>query len=453
MKRRIENNKNIQKMEQKDIDIYEILKNEEYGTELYTPKCGRVWHSGMANDKDSAKAIWTEDEAGREHFFDKNGKIYKEGEILLFPSKEMRDWSKFFKKGDVLVNKDGDVHIIFERFVDDTYCSFVGKYYLWKENNDTEQFSEKERLLTSDFQKAGKDAAQTYINTIEEKLGGKLNRETLEVEKPQPEFKDGDIVSLEIRYIDSEDVIVETYILHGDYHNVENLNFYAGYRDNITDKVIYNSFVRPDKTSVRKELLRYATKEEKQQLFDALEKEGKRWDSEKKQIVDLKPAFEIGKLYVFNEDDEDGELTIIGKLIDKNESEDTLTFGNQYEIETEKFVTDQAFDLRISVNKELREATENEVELFNKHYAIWKKEKEAKEQPDFKTFDKVLVRLGKEFKWLPAFFIRDRGESFTNRYNVLPLHTGKPADFTSCIPYEGHENFAFTDYDFVDLPF
>ena len=80
-------------MEQKDIDIYEILKDEEYGTELYTPKCGRVWHSGMANDKDSAKAIWTEDEAGREHFFDKNGKIYKEGEVLLFPSKEMRDWN------------------------------------------------------------------------------------------------------------------------------------------------------------------------------------------------------------------------------------------------------------------------------------------------------------------------------------------------------------------------
>lgn len=138
---------------------------------------------------------------------------------------------------------------------------------------------------------------------------------------------------------------------------------------------------------------------------------------------------------------------------DKNESEDTLTFGNQYEIENEKFVTDQAFDLRISVNTELREATENEVELFNKHYAIWKKEKEARKQPAFKTFDKVLVRCGKGFKWLPAFFIRDRGEDFAARYNVLPLHSGKTADFTSCIPYEGHENFAFTDYDFVDLPF
>lgn len=67
--------------------------------------------------------------------------------------------------------------------------------------------------------------------------------------------------------------------------------------------------------------------------------------------------------------------------------------------------------------------------------------------------DKVLVRCGKGFKWLPAFFVRDRGEDFASRYNVLPLHSGKAADFTSCIPYEGHENFAFTDYDFVDLPF
>mgnify|MGYP007060506648 CR=1 FL=1 len=350
MKVRITNNKNIQTMEQKDIDIYEILKDEEYGTELYTPICGKVWHSGMANDKDSAKAIWTEDLDGREHFFDKNGKVSKEGEVLLFPSKEMKDWSKFFKKGDVLVHRDDDIHVIFEGFKDNRYTMFKSKHYLWKECFE-DYSKEQSEMVTFTFRKVSDDEAQTYINTIEKFLGGKLNRETLEIEKPE------------------------------------------------------------------------------------------------------KLTFEIGKLYVFNEDDEDGELTIIGKLIDKNESEDTLTFGNQYEIENEKFVTDQTFDLRISVSKELREATENEVELFNKHYAIWKKEKEAKEQPAFKTFDKVLVRCGRGFNWLPAFFVRDRGEDFASRYNVLPLHSGKAADFTQCIPYEGHENFAFTDYDFVDLPF
>ena len=327
-------------MEQKDIDIYEILNDVEYGTELYTSKCGRVWLSGMANDKDIAKAIWTEDGAGREHFFNKNGKIYKEGELLLFPSKEMRDWSKFFKKGDVLVSKDREVHIIFEKFEDDAFTKFRGKYYLWNECYNEEVF----QMETSVFEKASDDDAQTYINNINKCFGGKLNRETLEIEK--------------------------------------------------TEKL----------------------------------------------------TFEIGKLYVFREEDEDGELTIIGKLIDKNESEDTLTFGNQYEIETEKFVTDQAFDLRISVNKELREATEDEYCTFKEAYTLWEK------QPCFKTFDKVLVSIGSGFKWRPALFIRDHGENCTNRYNVLPLYSGKPADFEHCIPYEGNENIAFADYNSEDLP-
>ncbi len=342
MKVRIANNKNIQTMEQKDIDIYEILKDEEYGTELYTPICGNVWHSGMANDKDSAKAIWTEDGAGREHFFDKNGKIYKEGEVLLFPSNEMRDWSKFFKKGDVLVSKDREVHIIFEKFEDDAFTKFRGKHYLWKECYNEEVF----QMETSVFEKASDDDAQTYINNINKCFGGKLNRETLDIEKPE------------------------------------------------------------------------------------------------------KLKFEIGKLYVFNEDDEDGELTIIGELIGKNESEDTLTFGEQYEIENEKFVTDQAFDLRISVNKELREATENEVELFNKHYDIWKNGKEEKEQPAFKPFDKVLVRSGDNYKWFPALFIRDRGVGFESRHTALPIHSGEPASFAQCISYDGNEYLAFTSDPF-----
>ncbi len=425
-------------MEQKDIDIYEILKDEGRGTELYTPICGRVWHSGIANDKDSAKAIWTEDEDGREHFFDKNGKVSKEGEVLLFPSKEMRDWSKFFKKGDVLVHRDDDIHVIFEGFKDNRYTRFKSKHYLWKECFE-DYSKEQSEMVTFTFRKVSDDEAKTYINTIEKFLGGKLNRETLEIEKPQPEFKDGDIVMS-----DSGTIVLVRGI-----SSTRKIYYHAYMRN----EYIYINQVEGEFFSRISRIKRFATDSEKQQLFDALAKEGKAWDAEKKQIVDLKPAFEIGKLYVFREEDEDGELTIIGELIAKNESEDTLTFGNQYEIETEKFVTDQTFDLRISVNKELREATENEVELLNKHYAIWKKEKEARKQPVFKPFDKVLVRCEKKFKWLPAFFVRDRGDDFAARYNVLPLHSGKAADFTQCIPYEGHENFAFTDYDFVDLPF
>jgi hypothetical protein len=262
------------------INIVEILKDKPQGTKLYSSACGKCKLEEV--DDKSFKISFYNSKfgfmTGGEGYLDKNGKLYDDGECVVFPSKEMRDWRKFsWKKGDVLVNKDGDVHIIFERFVDDTYCSFVGKYYLWKENNDTEQFYEKERLLTSDFQKAGKDAAQTYINTIEEKLGGKLNRETLEVEKPQPEFKDGDIVMS-----DSGTIVLVRGI------SLTRKIYYHAYMDD----ELYINQVEGEFFSRISRIKRFATDSEKQQLFDALAKEGKRWDSEKKQIVGLKPKFD-----------------------------------------------------------------------------------------------------------------------------------------------------------------
>lgn len=157
------------------------------------------------------------------------------------------------------------------------------------------------------------------------------------------------------------------------------------------------------------------------------------------------PCFELGYLYVFKEEDEDGELTIIGKLIGKNESEDTLTFGNQYEIENEKFVTDQAFDLRISVHEELREATEGEAATFQEAFTLWKK---SKNQPSFRIFDKVLVRNSDEHKWRPAIFARTRIGESPYKYNALLLCTGHVGDFIQCIPYKGNENMAFTTAPF-----
>lgn len=257
------------------INIAEILKDKPLGTKLYSSACGKC-RLVEVDDKSFKISFYNSKFGfmnGGEGHLDKNGKLYDDGECVVFPSKEMRDWGKFsWKKGDVLVNKDRDVHVIFERFADDTYCSFVGKYYLWKENNDTEQFYKNERLLTSDFQKAGKDAAQTYINTIEERLDGTLNRETLEIEK-QPEFKDGDIVV----YGKSVAICRKIY--------KHTLYFYVS-----IDETFGLLF---DDNCVSAEEYRFATEEEKLQLFDALAKEGKAWDSEHKMIVDLKPKVEL----------------------------------------------------------------------------------------------------------------------------------------------------------------
>lgn len=271
-----------------EINIVEILKDKPQGTKLYSSACGKCKLEEV-DDKSFKISFYNSKFGfmnGGEGHLDKNGKLYDDGECVVFPSKEMRDWSKFaWKKGDVLVNKDGDVHIIFERFVDGTYCSFVGKYYLWKENNDTEQFYEKERLLTSDFQKAGKDAVQTYISTIEERLGGKLNRETLEIEKTQPEFKDGDIVFM--KGIKDGYFANCIFILRSEYKDGDERAFYYAFY-NADDKFTTAEY---GYTRVHYSL-RPATDSEKQQLFDALAKKGKTLDAEKKQIVDLKPKFD-----------------------------------------------------------------------------------------------------------------------------------------------------------------
>lgn len=275
------------------INVATILKDKTQGTKLYNLLYNIDVELDTISTTDTETVVWctnkTDNNTTCHRGYSEFGTVRgcPDGLRILLPSKEMRDWSKFaWKKGDVLVNKDGDVYIIFERFSDDTYCSFVGKYYLWKENNDTEHFCKNERLLTSDFQKAGKDAAQTYISNIEERLGGKLNRETLEIEKTQPEFKNGDIVFM--KGIKSKLFANCIFILRSEYKDGDERAFYYAFY-NADDKYTLDEY---GNTKVHYSL-RLATDSEKQQLFDALSKKGKRWDAEKKEIVDLKPKVEL----------------------------------------------------------------------------------------------------------------------------------------------------------------
>lgn len=269
------------------INIAAILKDKPQGTKLYDYLHNIDVEFDNVETTEIETSIWcTRDKGGYNELFGYSqlGTLrgWLDGLQFLFPSKEMRDWGKFsWEKGDILVNKDGDVHIVFERFIDDTYCSFAGKYYLWKENNNTEQFYEKERLLTSDFQKASKESAQTYINTIEKRLGGKLNMGTLEIEKA--EFKDGDIVYADYGHKQAVFIVSGKINLSEGYNSLVALDLRG-----LTLDMGYMSFFKEDLCK-----LRFATEEEKRQLFSALAKENKAWDAEKKQIVELKPKVEL----------------------------------------------------------------------------------------------------------------------------------------------------------------
>lgn len=79
------------------INVAEILKDKPVNTKLYSPLYGDVYlsHIGVRNDINVLHHSTIND-----FLYDGRYAAYKESEILLFPSKEMQDWSKFgWKKG------------------------------------------------------------------------------------------------------------------------------------------------------------------------------------------------------------------------------------------------------------------------------------------------------------------------------------------------------------------
>ena len=265
-----------------EINIVEILKDKPQGTKLYSSACGKCKLEEV--DDKSFKISFYSSKFGfmndGEGYLDKNGKLYDDGECVVFPSKEMRDWSKFaWKKGDVLVSNDGGTEVIFDKWYDDTYTNFYSKHYLNSEDENNIKYNEAFLCTTERYSLEDKDTAQTYINAIEKRLGGKLNLETLVVEKPQPEFKDGDIVMS-----DSGTIVLVRGI------SLTRKIYYHAYMRN---EYIYINPIEGEFFSRISRIKRFATDSEKQQLFDALAKKGKAWDAEYKQIVDLKPKCEF----------------------------------------------------------------------------------------------------------------------------------------------------------------
>ena len=264
------------------INIAKILKDKPQGTKLWTDMFGSVTLYIVTDVCDAFQVK----HHNKEPWFDKEGKLCKEGVLCIYPSKSMRDWSKFaWEKGDVLIRTNSEYCIgIFDEWTNDDYSTFSAKFI---NLGLSDNFSCSYTCKTEEWEKT--ENSKNYISEIERVMNGKLNLQTLEIQT-QPEFKDGDIVSSEIRFIDSEDVIVETYIVHNDYLHGEKLNYYVGYNGKVS-MIDYNSVISPENTSVKSTFLRYATEEEKKQLFDALAKERKAWNADKKMIIDLKPKW------------------------------------------------------------------------------------------------------------------------------------------------------------------
>lgn len=265
------------------INIAKILKNKPQGTKLYSRICGAVELKKVIDVRKKKSIVVKELNSNNQHRFWHDGNFFRAGQCVLQPSENMADWSKFsWKKGDVLQNNDHNTQVIFDRFISDTYEMVRCKYWL-KVDNGIKRFVVETNVFTKDYFKVSEELSQCYINEIENRCGGKLNLETLKIEK-ETKFKDGDIVAV--------DLYRKNIRIFKEKKNENNFcwgKYYIGFSFNNEGKLIQTFKNYTADCS----LDRLATDSEKQQLFDALAKEGKRWDSGKKEVVDLKPKVEL----------------------------------------------------------------------------------------------------------------------------------------------------------------
>ena len=254
---------------EKELNISAILKDKPQGTKLYDLLYNVDVELDTISTTDTETVVWCTNETDNNttchRGYSEFGTIRgcPDGLQILLPSKEMRDWRKFdWKKGDVLVSNDGDSRIIFKGFSKDDYTIFEGKH--WISVSKKRYISRLDMQNTQDYHiEDNKDSAQTYINTVEERLSGKLNLQTLEIEKqPKQEFKDGDIVHIPEGYITEEAIFIAKVEAKGVLHSYVYMS-----KDSMIPlaKSSFSVFGCLDS-------LRLATENEQQQLFSALEK-------------------------------------------------------------------------------------------------------------------------------------------------------------------------------------
>ena len=288
----------------KDINVAEILKTKEKGTKLYDiVRDIDVYLYNIVGENDEIHCSLEKDGC-KILAYSYNGTLpgFVNGMMVLVPSREMRDWEKFqWKKGDILRHNTYAIVVMFDSFINDDYTKFKFNYKLGPEQYDMSSDS------TERFTKVSEQEAKSYIIQIEAEYNVKLNNEISEFEKTPAEFKDGDVVVSDgIAPLFYSKCI---FILKGDINTVENkARAYALYNE-FKDRIYFDTFA----TKLRERNIHLATDSEKQQLFSALEKEGKAWNVEKKKIVGLPPKFD--------------ELKPFDKVLVRDDKED-LWFAN-----------------------------------------------------------------------------------------------------------------------------
>ena len=181
------------------INIAEILRDMPKGTKLYSSLFGKCECIEIVNGKYPITIKAQRADGAISIFFMKDGRYYdgyEDAECSLYPSAKMRDWSKFFKRGDVLVDKDLETAVVFDGWANDDYTEFNTTINYYK---ISDAWGKGDICSTLLYTKATDEERAEFIAAAEKHYGGKYNPETLQVEpvkvaEPKCSFKPFDKV-------------------------------------------------------------------------------------------------------------------------------------------------------------------------------------------------------------------------------------------------------------------
>lgn len=266
----------------KKLNLIKILKDCPKGTKFYSPVYGKIEFiriETFENNPDPITIKWFKDENTTYlEYLRADGTFRGLGECIIFPSEEQRDWSKWqrpFVKGDVLVSEAGNIVLcshIDEKTQLVHYHCILNFLDILKIRDDIGVGYSYECTLANDFQK------QKLFDALK-KEGYEWDAEKKELKHLQ-QFKDGDIIYNRVQkricicHYRKDEKLCVSHCRYNVYHKKFELLD--------TDLV----FVKQD--------YRLATDEEKQILFDAIKKNGYKWNDKTKTLEKLiVPKFKI----------------------------------------------------------------------------------------------------------------------------------------------------------------
>lgn len=170
------------------MNIAEILKYCPEGTKLYSTVFGKVELYKVYKGKIVIKIPYI-----LPLFLD--GKYKKDGECVLFPSKDQRDWAKFrlpVKRGDIMMF-DNKAFIISDEYANVSNGAFH-KCICGIDADNRLFINPSNAAWTSKFYIPASEKAKKELFDKMAEAGYKWNADTLELEKIEPMFKEGDVI-------------------------------------------------------------------------------------------------------------------------------------------------------------------------------------------------------------------------------------------------------------------